>query len=98
MLYRILVIAVALVVVIAMFAFAYANTGTVAVDYLFFEWETRLSLAITTAFAGGWLFGVGCASVWVLGLVRERRHLRQALRVSESEVSNLRSLPMTDAD
>lgn len=98
MLYRILVIAAALVVVIAMFAFAYANTGTIAVDYLFFEWQTSLSLALTTAFAAGWLFGVTCAAVWVLGLVRERRHLRQALRASESEVSNLRSLPMSDAD
>jgi uncharacterized integral membrane protein len=98
MLYRLFVIAVALFVVIAMFAFAYVNTAEVDVDYLFFDWRTSVSLAITTAFAAGWLFGVACASFWALGLARERRNLKQALRASESEVSNLRSLPMTDAD
>lgn len=98
MLYRLFVIAVALLVVVAMFAFAYVNTAEIDVDYLFFGWHTSISLAITTAFAAGWLFGVACAAVWVLGLARERRNLKQALRASESEVSNLRSLPMTDAD
>lgn len=98
MLYRIFIIAVAILVVIAMFVFAYENPGAVDVDYLFFDWQTSVSLAITTAFAAGWLFGVACASFWVLGLARERRNLKHALRASESEVSNLRSLPMTDAD
>lgn len=98
MLYRLSVIVVTLLVVVAMFVFAYVNTAAIDVDYLFFDWSTSVSLAITSAFAGGWLFGVACAAFWVLGLVRERRHLKQALRASESEVSNLRSLPMSDAD
>jgi uncharacterized integral membrane protein len=98
MLYRLFVVAFALLVVVAMFVFAYANTGEIVVDYLFFQWRTSVSLAVTSAFAGGWLFGIACASTWVYGLVRERRQLRQALRASESEVSNLRSLPITDAD
>jgi len=98
MLYRLFVVAFALLVVVAMFVFAYANTGKIVVDYLFFQWQTSISLAVTCAFAAGWLFGVACASGWVFGLVRERRQLRQALRASESEVSNLRTLPITDAD
>jgi uncharacterized integral membrane protein len=98
MLYRLFVVAFALLVVVAMFVFAYANTGGIVVDYLFFQWRTSISLAVTSAFAAGWCFGVACASVWVFGLVRERRQLRQALRASESEVSNLRTLPITDAD
>ena len=98
MLYRIFVVAVALIVVAGMFVFAYANTAAVNVDYLFFQWQTSVSLAITSAFAAGWLFGVACASFWVFGLARERRQLRQALRFSESEVSNLRNLPISDAD
>ena len=98
MLYRLFVLVVTLLVVVAMFVFAYENTTAIDVDYLFFDWSTSVSLAITSAFAAGWLFGIACASFWVLGLVRERRHLKQALRASESEVSNLRSLPMSDAD
>jgi uncharacterized integral membrane protein len=98
MLYRLFVVAVALLVAIAMFGFAYVNTAEVAVDYLFFDWRTSVSLAMTTAFAAGWLFGIACASFWVLGLARERRNLKRALRASESEVFNLRRLPMTDAD
>ncbi len=98
MLYRIFVVAVALLVVVGMFVFAYANTSAIDVDYLFFRWHTSVSLAVTSAFAVGWLFGVACASFWAFSLARERRHLRQALRLSESEVSNLRNLPISDAD
>jgi hypothetical protein len=36
--------------------------------------------------------------LYALRLVNERRILRRALRVSESEVSSLRNLPLSDAD
>jgi len=36
--------------------------------------------------------------LYALRLVHERRALRRALRISESEVSSLRNLPLSDAD
>jgi uncharacterized integral membrane protein len=98
MFYRFFVLAVILLVVLAMFVFAYANTGEVDIDLLFFNWHTSISLAITAAFAAGWLFGILCASFWAIGLVRERRQLRKALDATRTEVSQLRSLPISDAD
>ncbi len=98
MLNRIFVIIVALLIVVAMFAFAWANPGEISIDLLFFEWTTHVPAAFTAAFAIGWVFGLLCAGVWMLGLARERRNLKRALRASETEVSSLRSLPMSDAD
>jgi uncharacterized integral membrane protein len=98
MLKRIIVIATALLIAVAMFAFAAANTGTIDVDLLFREVTTSIPLAFTVAFAAGWIFGLLSLSAWAMGLVRERRALKRALKVSESEVSSLRNLPLTDAD
>jgi hypothetical protein len=36
--------------------------------------------------------------VYALKLVNERRILRRSLRLSESEVTSLRGLPLSDAD
>lgn len=98
MLKRIAMILVALAIVIAMFAFTSVNTGTIRVDLLFIEVTTSVPVAFTVAFAVGWVFGVLCVSVWIFRLLNERRILKRALHASESEVSSLRSLPLTDAD
>lgn len=82
----------------AMFVFTDANKGDVDVHLLFTEVSTSLPLAFTVAFAVGWLFGILCMSFWALKLINERRLLRRALKVSESEVSTLRNLPLSDAD
>jgi hypothetical protein len=37
-------------------------------------------------------------TVFVFRLINERRTLRRALRMSESEVTSLRNLPLSDAD
>ena len=44
------------------------------------------------------LLGVLSMTLFTLRLVNERRVLRRSLRISESEVSSLRNLPLTDAD
>jgi hypothetical protein len=36
--------------------------------------------------------------LYALRIASERRNLRRALRISESEVSSLRNLPLSDAD
>jgi hypothetical protein len=55
-------------------------------------------VAFTVTFIAGWLFGIVCSAAFVIRLINERRQLRRALQLSESEVSSLRSLPLSDAD
>jgi uncharacterized membrane protein YciS (DUF1049 family) len=59
---------------------------------------TSVPVAFTIAFAIGWLFGILCMGVWALRLINDRRNLRRSLKVSESEVTSLRNLPLNDAD
>lgn len=98
MLRLVALVTVALVIVIAMLGFASVNSGTIDIDLLFTVVTTSIPLAFTVAFALGWLFGLLCTAAWAARLVNERRVLKRALRVSESEVSSLRNLPLTDAD
>jgi lipopolysaccharide assembly protein A len=81
-----------------MVVFSYLNPGDVEVNLAFVTVTTSVSIAFTVTLAAGWLLGVISMGVYALKLVNERRALRRALRVSESEVSSLRSLPLSDAD
>lgn len=98
MLKRAVLLLVVVALAIAIFAFTSVNSGTLEVDLLFGSVTTSVTVAFVVAFAVGWLFGLACLSVWALKLINERRALRRALRASESEVTSLRSLPLTDAD
>ena len=81
-----------------MVVFSYLNTGDVEVNLAFVSVTTSVSIAFTLTLVAGWLLGVISMGFYALRLVSERRTLRRALRVSESEVSSLRSLPLSDAD
>ena len=81
-----------------MVVFSYLNPGEVEVNLAFVTVTTSISIAFTVTLAIGWLLGVISMGFYALKLVNERRTLRRALRVSESEVSSLRSLPLSDAD
>ena len=81
-----------------MVVFSYLNTGDVEVNLAFVSVTTSISIAFTVTLVAGWLLGVVSMGVFALRLVNERRTLRRALRVSESEVTSLRSLPLSDAD
>lgn len=98
MLKRTVLVLVVVAVGVAMFAFTSVNTGSIDVDLLFAKLTTSVPVAFTVAFAVGWIFGLASLSIWALKLVRERRTLRRALRASETEVSSLRNLPLSDAD
>lgn len=87
-----------LVIVVVMATFTANNTGMVDIDLAFVKINTSIPLAFTVTFALGWLFGVLCMGFYALKLIGERRTLRRALRMSESEVSSLRNLPLGDAD
>ena len=85
-------------IVIVMATFTANNTGMIDIDLAFAKVNTSVPLAFTVTFALGWLFGVLCLGFYALKLVNERRVLRRSLRMSENEVSSLRSLPLSDAD
>ena len=91
-----LILVVAIVVIMA--TFTANNTGMVDIDLAFTKVTTSIPLAFTVTFALGWLFGILCLGFFALKLVNERRVLRRSLRVTESEVSSLRNLPLSDAD
>ena len=91
-------ILVLIVIFGVMVVFSYLNTGEVEVNLAFVSVTTSISIAFTLTLVAGWLLGVISMGLYALRLVNERRTLRRALRVSESEVSSLRSLPLSDAD
>jgi uncharacterized integral membrane protein len=81
-----------------MVVFSYLNTGDVEVNLAFITVTTSVSIAFTVTLVAGWLLGVISMGLYALRLAKERRTLRRALRTSESEISSLRSLPLSDAD
>ena len=81
-----------------MFTFTALNTGQVDLDLGFFERSFPISMAFAATFVFGILFGMLCMGAFVFRLINERRTLRRSLRVSESEVSSLRNLPISDAN
>ena len=92
------VMALIVVIAVLMATFTAINTGTVDIDLAFTEFTQPLALILTVTFALGWLFGLLCMGLFVIKLINERRVLRRSLRLSESEVTSLRGLPLNDAD
>ena len=78
--------------------FTNSNPGVVTLDLAFGVVQPSIPLAFSVTFVMGWVFGLVCTSWYIFRLVNERRRLRRALRNSESEVTSLRNLPLTDAD
>ena len=98
MLRRIAIIVAVVVIAIVMFAFTWRNKVPLDVDLFFVSVPTTAAVAFTVAFAVGWSFGILCMGAWALKILNERRKLRRQLKISESEVTSLRNLPLNDAD
>ncbi|MGB5257445.1 MAG: LapA family protein [Woeseiaceae bacterium] len=98
MLKRVGLLILIIVIAVLMATFTAINTGTVEIDLAFAEFTKPLPLVLTVTFALGWLFGILCMGFFAIKLINERRVLRRSLRLSESEVTSLRGLPLNDAD
>ena len=98
MLKRIGAILLILVILAVMLVFTRLNPGLIEVDLAFGTVESSVPLAFTVTFTVGWLFGVLCTLAFVARLLNERRRLRKELKSSETELSSLRHLPLSDAD
>ena len=81
-----------------MLVFTSSNPGYVDLDLFFITVRPSIPLAFSVSFVLGWLFGLLCTTFFIVKLINERRQLRRSLRQSESEVSSLRNLPLSDAD
>ena len=98
MLKRAGVVILIIVLFVVMFTFTALNTGDVELDLGFLKRSYPVSIAFAATFVLGVLFGMLCMTAFVFRLINERRTLRRTLRISESEVSSLRNLPLSDAD
>ncbi|MGI9273138.1 MAG: lipopolysaccharide assembly protein LapA domain-containing protein [Woeseiaceae bacterium] len=98
MLKRIGLILLILIILLTILTFTALNSGTVELDLAFFAGSYPVSVVLVVTFVLGTIFGMLCMTAFVFRLINERRTLRRALRMSESEVSSLRSLPLSDAD
>ena len=98
MLKRAALLILILFVAVAAFTFVAKNTGLVEIDLAFATVASSIAIVVMVTFVSGALFGILCMGLVVLRLINERRMLRRALRMSESEVSTLRNLPLSDAD
>ena len=86
------------ILVVLVFTFTAWNSGEIELNLLFLEGTYPKSIAFLVTFVLGILFGMLCMTAFVFRLINEWRSLRRSLRTSESEVSSLRNLPLSDAD
>ncbi len=98
MLRRIGIVILIILTFLLMLWFTNSNPGVVTLDLAFGTVQPSIPLAFSVTFVIGWAFGLMCTSMIIFRLINERRRLRRALSNSESEVSSLRNLPLTDAD
>jgi uncharacterized membrane protein YciS (DUF1049 family) len=98
MLKRIGIVILVVLIFLLMLWFTNSNPGIVSLDLAYGIVRPSIPLAFSVTFVMGWAFGLLCTSMFIFRLVNERRRLRRTLRNSESEVSSLRNLPLTDAD
>ena len=95
---KILVVVVLILLVCVAAVFAYNNPDPIDLDIGLARFEgISLTLVLACAFGVGWLFGLASAGYAVARMAAERRRVRRKLHDAQSEVANLRSLPLNDA-
>ena len=93
---RMIIYTLLLMVSLVGLSFALLNSDMITLNYYFGKLQAPLSLIMVIALALGAVMGV-LASLWaVLAQKRELAKLRKAAKITEKEISNLRSLPMKD--
>ena len=75
--------------------FATLNAETVKINFYISELNLPLSLVIVLSIAIGLLIGILFGIIWYMRQRREIARLKNKLKVSETEVNNLRNVPLT---
>ncbi len=88
---------IALLVVIMGASFAYLNFGSVEVDLWVRTYHIGLPWVVFLALVLGWVLGIlSVAGIIIRQLARIRR-LKRSVKLAETEISNLRSIPIRNA-
>jgi uncharacterized integral membrane protein len=96
---RLAILTIVVIFVLIAAVFAYGNQTPISIDVGFMRIEdVSLTVALAMTFVAGAVFGGLFSALAMLRHLRERRTLRRDLRRAESELDNLRRLPLTDAD
>jgi putative membrane protein len=93
---RIVIFALLLIVALLGLSFALLNADTVQLKFYFGEVEAPLSLVVVLAMIVGAALGVLASLGMVLAQKRELARLRRSVKIAETEVTNLRALPLKD--
>ncbi len=92
-----LMILALVLMILVVVVFALSNPGYIELDLLFGKYEVETARAFAVAIGAGWLWGAVSVFAYVFKLWGERRSLRKQIRVANTELNNLRSLPIQDA-
>ena len=95
--FRIVGVVLVVVVVVLGASFAYINSGTVTLQLWVREVEISLPFALFCALLVGWIVGIVSTAGVIMRQLREIRRLRRAAKLAETEINNLRSIPIRDA-
>lgn len=96
---RLAIAAIVVIFVLIAAVFAYGNQEPIDLDIGVMRIEDiSLTVALAVSFVAGAVFGGLFSSLAMLRHFRERRSLKRELRRTETELRNLRSLPLHDAD
>lgn len=96
---RLAITGIAIIFVLIAAVLAYGNQEPIAIDIGFMRLEgVSLTVTLAISFTLGAVFGALLSALTMLKHFSERRSLRRELRRAESELDNLRSLPLHDAD
>jgi uncharacterized membrane protein YciS (DUF1049 family) len=91
---RLITVIVLVVVFVLGATLGFSNGDTVTFHYLFGSVEVRLAVLVLAVFVVGALLTFLISALRMLGLHREIRRLRRQLRDAETELKNLRNLPL----
>jgi uncharacterized integral membrane protein len=90
-----LVLAVLVVVLGA--SFAWLNAGPVHLDLWVAEDEVGLPFVLFVVLLTGWVLGMVSMVGIIVRQMREIRRLRRNVKLAETEINNLRSIPIRNA-
>ena len=86
------------IIVVIGLAFHIKNDSLVTLNYYLGTIDVSLSVVVIASVLIGVLLGVITSLGIIVPLRREKSKLKKAIKTAEQEVSNLRSIPLKDAD
>jgi putative membrane protein len=93
---RLLTLVIFIVLLVLAILFTWKNAHTVHIDYFIGAGDVPLALLLVSTLAVGAVIGIVAMLKIIMGLRFEVARLRKNVKLSEKEISNLRSLPVKE--